>query len=1119
MFVGRVKELARLRTLADVVRHGENSFIIIEGSAGIGKTSLLEKLKEELGDFQIYESRGDVGSQYIPYSLFTKAFDVENIVDIPKKEEYRMAKKIGEKLKGKKAFALVDEPSGTFSRKILEEIGGGLIISSLRNDGVFITELDVENGIKPYEIDSKILDKLVNYIREEKEPRVLIENINYLIYSLGLEKVLMFLRDIYSANRGTIIVSGDFRSCKEENFKKLSSLFTHVYRFRFSEKGEKNLIFTPTLPHGVVLFSENKGGDYWISESSELRPSMPHFALLDKIMKELKERDIGLDCMRSLIDYNSLEEIYVWLKYIGDVAMLHGRKVYVSTSSMTPSELVFFSSLGEIKEEGEDIQMSQYKIYESFLEFLENLAKEKRVAIIMEDIQWADSNSMEMLNYIARSMPKGVLFIISYRGEEIALTRKAKIIRDMFDYENTEIIRLGPLKREDAEELMDSLGIEKKDEAYKKTGGHPLLIKELAKFSGEKFIPDTVAESIEYQLSKLDDTTLYYLRFLSAMGMEIDEREAKEILGDKWKKEMSGYEDFIEIGEMIRFKGAMIWEQIYGNIAPDLKVKFHKKLGEYYSNRSPFKAAYHYYMSKKRIAIEYLKRAAESAVGMYALENAIDFYKKALEIAEKFDIKEEIVDILEKVGDLEKITGRYREALEDFKKILEIREDARIFWKIAAIQVDLGEYDSARKNLEMAQKEGDEEIRERIKETLGTLSIRQGRLDDAEKYYEEFLKFAKRTGEKREIANAYANLASLRFHQSRYKEGLEYAKMAMENAKESSSYKILISTYNILGIIYDVLGKPQEALEKYQKMYELAKKAGDLRGMAFAYNNIGILYYSIGNLQMVKEYLEKAMELHLKTGDMRNVATSYYNLGGLYADLGNYKKSIEYIQKAIKIYNRLNDYQFAASAEIWLGVYKMRMGDYDEAMKHITKALNIAKKNNYIKVRMMGIVGIARIFTKMGKYEEALKILKSEEELVEKMKSDMDAYPEYLITLCETIVLSSMYSSAENCLEELKKLSDESGDKEIAGNYHLFLAILKDKNGETGEEEFKKAIEEIKEGGYVSSVVDSYYRYGKVLMELNDPRGKEYLKKAKNMYLKMGLDKIVKEIDELCGDC
>jgi len=1119
MFVGRDKELARLKNIADLVIRGEQVFVVLEGSAGMGKTALLNKFKKSLDGFDIYEARGEISTQYVPYSLFLSAFNVESILTLPKMQEFRKARDIGVSLKNKHGLILVDELNGRFSREILKILGGGLIISSLRDDGILITELDIEGSIKPYEIDSKMLERLISYLKSERGHNVLIENINYLIYTIGLDKVLLFLRDLQAVDTGLIIVSGDFKSIDEENFKKISAVFSERYTFRFADNTDSPLIFTQKVPAAAALFSDKRGSEYWVSEASPLRPSMPNFRLLEEIIKVLNERDVAIQCLRSLIDYNTLEEIYVWLKYVRDVAMLNNRHVYVDISDISASELDFFRALGDVQGADEELQIYQYKIYENIVAYLKNAAEHKPIAVIMEDIQWGDMNSLDLLDYIARNIPRGVLFIIDYRGEEIALTKKAKILKNIFDYENTEIIRLGPLKKEDAIKLMKYLGIKDVDKMYTRTGGHPLLITELAKFEDSKFMPDTVAESIEYQLSTLDDNTLYILRYLSAFGFSSKRDYIDSVLGEDWDKNISNYEDFLTIGQKVQFKNAMVWSQIYSTTSPDLRAKFHRQIGEYFLERSLFKAAYHLYRARDKRAVSLLVGAAKKSVDMYALENAIEFYKMAIDIADKYNMVNEKLKLLELVGDLERITGRYREALGDFRELLSIRSDAQTLWKVATLQVDLGDYENAKRNLDRARELGDKMLREKINATLGSLNLRLGKFSEADIYYQQYLKFALQSGNRGEIAEAYTKLATLRFHQSRYREGLKFAKMAMEYARSVANYQILISVYNILGVIYDVLGKPQEALEKYNRLYELSKKAGDLRGMAFAYNNIGILYYTVGSLEMVKEYLEKAMELHVKIGDMRNVATSYYNLGGLYGDLGDFKKSIEYFQRAIKIYNKLQDYQFAASAEIWLGMYMGRTGDYDEAMSHITKVLNVAKAHNYIKAYMMGIVGIAKILVNMGKYEEALNKLKSEAEIVEKMKSDMDAYPAYLITLCEAMVLSPMYKKSENCLKELEKLSKANGYNEIAGNYYLFNAILKEKNGYDGKAEFEKAVQLMRDGGYISSIADSYYLYGKVLMGINKMRGIEYLRNAKNMYLKMGLDKLVNDIEELCGEC
>jgi predicted ATPase len=68
-FVGRVRELALLEAAAAAARRGQPKVVLIEGEAGIGKSSLLARFTQELEGARVLRASGDEAESLLPYGV------------------------------------------------------------------------------------------------------------------------------------------------------------------------------------------------------------------------------------------------------------------------------------------------------------------------------------------------------------------------------------------------------------------------------------------------------------------------------------------------------------------------------------------------------------------------------------------------------------------------------------------------------------------------------------------------------------------------------------------------------------------------------------------------------------------------------------------------------------------------------------------------------------------------------------------------------------------------------------------------------------------------------------------------------------------------------------------
>lgn len=315
-----------------------------------------------------------------------------------------------------------------------------------------------------------------------------------------------------------------------------------------------------------------------------------------------------------------------------------------------------------------DNKIKKQKFFDIVLDMLTRASRKRPVCIVIEDVHWMDSISIELLNYISRNIEKSkILLLLAYRPI------KERI--EFMDKEYTSEFKMTELSEEETLELVDNLLKIKqlpdavKQLVIKKSQGNPFYVEEIIKslieqgfirYEKRKWLfegnvnniklPDSVEGVILSRIDRMDLIERDVIQIASVLGREFDGFLLRGIYEDKKQLEQSldvlGALDLIKKGDVedrYIFKHILTCETAYNTLSFQRKRELHRTVAKFIEKK--FKKnieeqsgllSHHYYLSKDYDkSLVYSVKAGDKAKNVYANEEAIEYYSRAIDSYEK----------------------------------------------------------------------------------------------------------------------------------------------------------------------------------------------------------------------------------------------------------------------------------------------------------------------------------------------------------------------------------------------------------------------------------------------------------------------------------------------------
>ncbi len=317
-------------------------------------------------------------------------------------------------------------------------------------------------------------------------------------------------------------------------------------------------------------------------------------------------------------------------------------------------------------------KIRRQRVFDIVFDLLKHQARSKPVALIIEDIHWIDPASLELVNYIGRNMEDKALLLT-------LVSRPVETTHEFLEKPYTIRIRLRELSPDNSLELIRNLLSIKdvppdlRDLIVNKSQGNPFYIEELVKSlieqayivedrGGWKFIgdlrqlslPDTVEAVILNRIDRLDLLARDVIQVASVLGREFEESLLKGIypqteLVDQAMRTLQ-HLDLIRQEKNRRqinyaFKHIMTREAAYGMLSYAKRRDLHTRVGAFIESRMKNRReemlgllSHHYFQGGEyEKALAYSVEAGDRARKVYANEEAIEFYTRAIEAYENLE--------------------------------------------------------------------------------------------------------------------------------------------------------------------------------------------------------------------------------------------------------------------------------------------------------------------------------------------------------------------------------------------------------------------------------------------------------------------------------------------------
>ena len=590
------------------------------------------------------------------------------------------------------------------------------------------------------------------------------------------------------------------------------------------------------------------------------------------------------------------------------------------------------------------------------------LAQQKPLLLIFEDLHWADSLSLDMVNLLMDALSLAPIMLLcvyrpykEHRSWHISAQASAKCL------DRYREITLRPLSTQESKRLVSALlDIENLPESVResiltKAEGNPFFVEEvirsliesgfvyqdgdrwMAKTGIEEItVPDTIQNVIMSRIDRLEDEARYMLQSASVIGRLFrhkllqytthQERDLDRYLWQLEEKDMV-YEERVIPELEYSFRHALTQETAYNTILSRRRREFHlriaqgyetlysSRLEEYYQD-----LAYHYsHSDDKEKALEYLVKAGDKSRQSFANDAAIEYYRQALALTDEGDacVAPTAGHIYQSLGEIYFPLTKYEEALESCHKALEYVKDkrrrAKIYGMIGFIHEEkYRQLDTALEylNAGIAELGDDTECPEMawLSIPLFWVAVFQGDKEKAIENALRGLKIVENTEHYFETAELCRCLAFIyAYGRTNLNKGYEYAQRSLEAARKSGNLNLVGRATSRLGEVHMQRGENDAAAEFFKKGIEITRKTGDNLTLGYGYWFLSGISQRKGDWDSAIECAEHGLEIPGHPARMWHLQ----RLANAYFQKGDAEKAIEYSKEALESAEALNSRDFS----------------------------------------------------------------------------------------------------------------------------------------------------------------------------------------------------------------
>ncbi len=349
-----------------------------------------------------------------------------------------------------------------------------------------------------------------------------------------------------------------------------------------------------------------------------------------------------------------------------------------------------------------DSEEARFRLFDSVTGFLRNLARERPLVVLLDDLHWADEPTLLLLRFLAPELGGMALLLLgAYRDVELRRTHPlAQVLAALARVPDFHRITLRGLDPDDVSRFLAlAAGAPPPEDlarsVFEMTEGNPFFLQEVVRLLAAEdrlaepvdalSLPQGVREAIGRRLDALDEPCNRLLRPASVIGAEFGVGVLEAIAGLPRAELLAGLErakrarivrnEGLAIGRWA-FGHVLIRETLYEEISVPERIALHRRVGEVLEQIHGAgdadhlaELSYHFFQAAPGgdvdRAIDYAVRAAERARELLAFEEAVLLYERALQVLELAVPVDDArrCDLLTRLGGALRAAGRREDAL------------------------------------------------------------------------------------------------------------------------------------------------------------------------------------------------------------------------------------------------------------------------------------------------------------------------------------------------------------------------------------------------------------------------------------------------------------------------